>query len=146
MKSTNSGGTIRCRSVLPLLLTGISKVTAGVVSSVPGSGFGAQRPVRMYPGFERPAGDAARKRTLRFRQVSNKLAGILSKEGRHILLTNPFEHSCREKEKPRRRQQSSDFVVWLEAGRGQRLGMPPPLPNRQVGWRPLPPIGVEDTR
>jgi hypothetical protein len=38
MKSTNSGGTIRCRSVLALFRTGMSKLTAAI-SSVPGSGW-----------------------------------------------------------------------------------------------------------
>ena len=45
----------------------------------------------MDPSFERPIGDPARKRTFRLREASEKLAGILSKDSRHVLLPSPHD-------------------------------------------------------
>src|SRR5437763_702195 len=47
--------------------------------------------IGMDPSFERPIGDPARKRTFRLREVSEKLAGILSKGSRHVLLPSPYD-------------------------------------------------------
>src|SRR5689334_4518799 len=45
--------------------------------------FAAKLRIGMDPSFERPTGDPARKRTFRLCEVSEKLAGILSKGSRH---------------------------------------------------------------
>ena len=44
----------------------------------------------MDPSFERPLGNPATKRTFRLREVSEELAGILSKDSRHVLLLSPY--------------------------------------------------------
>ena len=58
--------------------------------------------IGMDPSFERPTGDPARKRTFRLCEVSEKLAGILSKGSRHVLLR------CRHA--PRHRRSASFYV------------------------------------
>jgi hypothetical protein len=64
------------------------QVTAGVVSSVPGSGSLRNLPSAWTQPLNGPIGDPARKRTFRLRE---KLAGILSKDSRHVLLPSPHD-------------------------------------------------------
>src|SRR5947208_467422 len=57
--------------------------------------------IGMDPSFERPIGDPARKRTFRLYEVSEKLAGILSKGSRHVLLPSPYDR-CSDAPRHRR--------------------------------------------
>ena len=47
--------------------------------------------IGMDPSLEGPGGDPARERTFRRCEVSEKLAGILSKRSRHVLLPLPYD-------------------------------------------------------